>query len=67
MPALVQPWYTNDVAMAGPVPDVAKAMWLLLTQFPARGYYPEQDKSIFTSCLDPSTSPGLDKLLEFNF
>ena len=66
VPSVVQPWYADDAAMAGPLEDVAAAMRLLQAQGPARGYYPEPDKSVLISDLDP-THPGLAVLSEFNF
>jgi hypothetical protein len=64
VPLVVQPWYANNAAMAGPMGGAAEAMRrLLIVQGLARGYYPELDKSIFISSLDPATNPGLAILL----
>jgi len=46
VPEVVQPWYADDAAMAGPASKVRKAMMLLQKWGPARGYFPEPAKSI---------------------
>ena len=45
-PTVLQPWYADDMAMAGPVEDIAGAMEHLQRWGPARGYFPEPSKSI---------------------
>jgi hypothetical protein len=46
VPTVTQPWYADDAAMSGPCSEIARAMALLETLGPARGYYPEPAKSI---------------------
>ena len=66
VPTVVQPWYADDEAMAGPVSGIAAAQRLLLELGPRRGYFPEPDKSVLIS---PITTPPstLTALEEFNF
>jgi hypothetical protein len=66
VPTVVQPWYADDAAMAGPVAGIAEAQRLLLDLGPRRGYFPEPDKSILIAPL--ATPPNaLASLAEFNF
>ena len=66
VPTVVQPWYADDAAMAGPVHGIAAAQRLLLELGPRRGYFPEPEKSILIVPL--ATPPNaLDPLAEFNF
>jgi hypothetical protein len=46
---VMQPWYADDLAMAGPCSGIARAMRLLEQWGPARGYFPEPAKSIVIS------------------
>jgi hypothetical protein len=48
-PMVLQPWYANDMAMAGPCSGIARATTLLERLGPLRGYYPEPSKSILIS------------------
>ena len=63
---MVQPWYADEFAMAGPVTGIAKAMRLLLHHRPSRGYYPEPSKSIFV-CNAEDREQARTVLEEFNF
>ena len=45
-PAVLQPWYADDMAMHGHVNDITDIMRLLLKEGPQRGYFPEPAKSI---------------------
>jgi hypothetical protein len=45
-PEVVQPWYADDCAMAGPASGVKRAVKLLQRWGPDRGYYPAPAKSI---------------------
>ena len=66
VPEVVQPWYADDVAMAGPVTGIAKAQRLLNLWGPQRGYYPEPEKSVLIR--RPSDPPdALEPVQEFNF
>jgi hypothetical protein len=66
VPRVLQPWYADDCAMAGPVSGIAAAMALLETQGPRRGYYPEPAKSIFVG--RPADLPAARAALEsFDF
>ena len=66
VPTVVQPWYADDAAMAGPIDGIAEAQRLLLELGPRRGYFPEPDKSILIVPL--ATPPNaLESLAEFNF
>ena len=66
VPTVVQPWYADDAAMAGPITGIADAQRLLLELGPRRGYFPEPDKSVLISPL--ATPPSaLTSLAEFNF
>jgi hypothetical protein len=66
VPQVVQPWYADDAAMAGPVTGIRTAQHLLLELGPPRGYFPEPDKSIL---ITPTARPpsALEPLEEFNF
>ncbi|KAI2504762.1 hypothetical protein MHU86_9698 [Fragilaria crotonensis] len=65
VPTIVQPWYADDAAMAGPVDGIAEAQRLLLELGPRR-ILPEPDKSILIVPL--ATPPtALESLAEFNF
>jgi hypothetical protein len=65
-PRVVQPWYADDAAMAGPVEGIRTAQRLLLELGPLRGYFPEPDKSILIAPI--ATPPSaLEPLEEFNF
>jgi len=66
VPEVLQPWYADDAAMAGPVQGIAKAMRLLADQGPARGYYPEPAKSIFL-CNPTDDATAREVLAEFAF
>jgi hypothetical protein len=66
VPTVIQPWYADDAAMAGPVSGIAAAQRLLLELGPSRGYYPEPDKSILIAPLATPT-PALAPLEAFNF
>ena len=66
VPTVVQPWYADDAAMAGPITGIAAAQRLLLELGPRRGYFPEPDKSILISPLATPLS-ALSSLAEFNF
>ena len=46
VPTVMQPWYADDMAMAGRVDGIAACMTLLLKRDPDRGYYPEPAKSV---------------------
>ncbi|KAI2490762.1 hypothetical protein MHU86_23809 [Fragilaria crotonensis] len=66
VPTVVQPWYADDAAMAGPVNGIAAAQRLLLELGPRRGYFPEPEKLILIVPL--ATPPNaLEPLAEFNF
>jgi hypothetical protein len=66
VPTVVQPWYADDAAMAGPIDGIAEAQRLLLEHGPRRGYFPEPDKSILIAPI--ATPPSaLEPLAEFNF
>ncbi|GAX18236.1 hypothetical protein FisN_31Hu011 [Fistulifera solaris] len=43
---IVQPFYADDVALAGKSSDISKAMEILMRYGPARGYFPEPSKSV---------------------
>jgi hypothetical protein len=66
VPGLVQPWYADDAAMAGPISQIRKAQLLLQEWGPQRGYYPEPSKSVLVT--PPFTTPDqLTPLTEFNY
>ena len=66
VPTVVQPWYADDAAMAGPVSGIAAAQRLLLDLGPRQGYFPEPEKSILIAPI--ATPPtALETLAEFNF
>ena len=46
VPEVLQPWYADDEAMSGLCGGIAKSMDLLQRMGPARGYFPEPEKSI---------------------
>ena len=66
VPTVVQPWYADDAAMAGPVSGIRDAQRLLLELGPQRGYFPEPEKSVLIA---PSTATpdSLSPVAEFNF
>ena len=46
IPDIVQPWYADDAGAAGDYENIAKYFELLVSEGPARGYFPEPTKSI---------------------
>jgi hypothetical protein len=64
VPSVVQPWYADDAAMAGPVSGIA--MRQLEIEGPARGYFPEPAKSILISGSNLSEA-SQEQLSEFHF
>ena len=46
VPKLLQPWYSNDLAMAGQASQMRLAMTMLSKIGLERGYYPKPSKSI---------------------
>ena len=65
-PEVVQPWFADDDAMAGPSKRVAVAMALLQCQGPARGYFPEPAKNIVV-CQEAQTDQAHRTLERFDF
>jgi hypothetical protein len=65
-PDVVQPWYADDFSMVGKSKAVARAMDLLVTLGPARGYYPEPTKSLLI-CHDGEQAEALTHLGRFHF
>ncbi|GAX17715.1 hypothetical protein FisN_UnNu087, partial [Fistulifera solaris] len=64
---VVQPWYADDVALAGPASQIDIAMKLLIKYGPDRGYYPEPEKSQLV-CIDPESRLACSRLLaEYKF
>ena len=61
-PDVLQPWYADDMAMAGAVDDIAEAMGLLQQWGPARGYFPEPEKSVMV-CRDEQQGRARGQLL----
>ena len=55
VPTVIQPWYADDAAMAGPVSGIAAAQRLLLELGPRRGYFPETGQ-VHPHC--PSRNPA---------
>ena len=66
-PEVLQPWYADDAAMVGPVDAIARAMRLLERQGPARGYFPEPEKSIFVPTKPHEADRCRDALNCFGF
>jgi hypothetical protein len=66
VPTLLQPWYADDCAMGGSTGDIATAMHLLQTLGPARGYFPEPEKSIIV-CPSASLEAARQALSAFDF
>jgi hypothetical protein len=66
VPQVVQPWYADNAALAGPVTGIRTAQCLLLELGPRCGYFPEPDKLIH---ITPTATPpsALEPLEEFNF
>jgi hypothetical protein len=65
-PTLLQAWYADDMAMAGPSTEIAKMMGLLEELGPKRGYFPEPAKSIFI--VRPEDQPqAQDHLSQYTF
>jgi hypothetical protein len=65
-PNVVQPWYADDVALVGTATDVKKAMKVLQRYGPAKGYFPEPEKSILIC--DPDVKENCESVLdEFKF
>ena len=67
IPTVMQAWYADDAAMAGPVEDIARAMTLLEERGPARGYFPEPTKSIFVPTVWEARQQCQDALSTFQF
>ena len=66
VPEALQPWYADDAAVAGRAGDIAKVMARLQEWGPARGYFPEPEKSIFI--VRPEDEEDAKALLQdFNF
>ena len=65
-PTVIQPWYADDAAMAGPVSRIATLMRLLEELGPARGYFPEPAKSIYLGRSEDEER-AREVLEEFNF
>ena len=65
-PEVVQPWFADDVAMAGPSKRVAAAMALLQHPGPARGYFPEPSTNI-VFCQESQMDQVRRTLERFNF
>ena len=63
---VIQAWYADDSAMAGPVDGIAQAMRLLARLGPLRGYFPEPQKSILVSKPE-DTEKAKEILNEFSF
>jgi hypothetical protein len=59
VPTVVQPWYADNAAMAGPVSSIAAAQRLLLDLGPRQGYFPAPEKSILIAPIatPPSARP----------
>ena len=55
VPTVVQPWYAEDAAMAGPVTGIRDAQRLLMEWGPQRGYYPKPEKSVIITPLSQSS------------
>lgn len=66
VPEALQPWYADDAAVAGRTGDIAKVMARLQEWGPARGYFPEPEKSVFI--VRPEDEADAKALLQdFNF
>ena len=66
VPTVVQPWYADDAALAGPASGIRDAQRLLLELGPQRGYFPEPEKSVLIT--PPTATPdSLAALEEFHF
>ena len=66
VPEVLQPWYADDCALTGPSRGIAKSMDLLQRLGPARGYFPEPEKSILIC--NPSDAERAQQTLErFHF
>lgn len=64
---VVQPWYADDMAMAGPASTINTAVKLLMRYGPDCGYYPEPDKSLLV-CVDSEDCSTCSQMLrEYNF
>ena len=66
VPELPQPFYADDASMVGAPKDIAKAMSILLDAGPARGYYPEPEKSYLIGG-PPADTEDANVLSEFQF
>jgi hypothetical protein len=62
VPSVVQPWYADNAAMAGPVSGIARAMALIQEEGPARGYFTEPTKLVVIC--DPNMSESVKTALE---
>ena len=67
VPTIVQPWYADDAAMAGPVTGIRDAQQLLLTLGPQRGYYPEPEKSVLIAPASAAPDDPLPRSLNLSF
>jgi hypothetical protein len=66
VPEVLQPWYADDAAMAGPLSGIGRATRLLAEYGPARGYFAEPAKSLLI-CKAAVTEADLSALAEFQF
>jgi hypothetical protein len=66
VPEVLQPWYADDAAMAGPLSGIGRATRLLEEFGPARGYFAEPEKSLLI-CRAAVTEADLSVLEEFKF
>ena len=65
-PGTIQAWYADNCAFVGSVTGIARAMRLLNQLGPARGYFPEPEKSILVARGEDSAR-AKEILAEFNF
>ena len=65
-PAVIQPFYVDDLSFSGYASDIAIATNLLLKHGPSRGYFPEPAKSIVV-CTESDETLTKQALHEFKF
>lgn len=66
VPEAVQPWYADNMAIAGEVFQLPRVVWLLQEQGPHPGYFPETKKPILL-CHPDRKATLQAQLGEFNF